>query len=298
MGCDFQIIGFQPDRDMQREAIVYRTGVRGALPNELPDDDIAKKKHVSEFLFLDQYTFLEHRWKDVLWKLTGFSPNYPGRMACGGGLCFDNAANGILCTIWPTKYANNNGNKDVWPPGVKALRKGQYLITPGKECRPPTGSAYWYIDAFILRQRFVPNLTISADYDVGLYYRIYCAVGGYERVHLLPPESLKGARTSLVDETQAIYDQWPKDRDRIRKYVENHLSSIAGLSESEKDQIPVYRLLLGDGFDETLEQIGIKTLRDFKDTRGTILADAMDFDMDVIEKLTHVLDVIKIDIAW
>jgi hypothetical protein len=175
-----------------------------------------------------------------------------------------------------------------------ALTEVDAVMVPAEntvDVRPPSGWASFYMDAFILRQRFIGNLTIRADFDVGIFYRLFCYIGGDQRVKYASVELLPQLRKSLTTEAYDLYKRWRHVREQVAEFVERRRRWTAGLPQEQKRATPVYELLLDlhTEYQPAFEAVGIETLGDFETVSEGSLRELGQLGTRDIEKIEGVL---------
>ena len=82
-------------------------------------------------------------------------------------------------------------------------------LTPEENIRLSTGDVSHFIEAFIIRQRCIPNLLLNDDYhySFSLYY-FYCVCGGKKRVATAKPEHLYKIKQEIASIVQVLSDNY------------------------------------------------------------------------------------------
>ncbi|HIA02043.1 MAG TPA: hypothetical protein EYN66_09050 [Myxococcales bacterium] len=199
MGCDFQLLGTQPDLKIQEACITFLdeftfflrksghfgVGVRTSVPEEgLPEETRLLRSDVLLFRPNEEFmpTLREYRgestWNPELLKgiIVEAGTYFPIPVV------FDNSFGGFLCT--PTLP----GARDEW--AEQDAPEDALLLRPGVVTRFHEGTALYYVLAFALKHHYIPNLQIDAEHDKDVFSGLLKTTGWMDNVLNAPEDKL------------------------------------------------------------------------------------------------------------
>jgi hypothetical protein len=214
MGCDFQLLGSQPDTKIQeacvdfldeftyflRKAGNFGVGVRKPTPEDaLPEETRVLRTDV--LLFRPNEEFLP-----ILREYRGES-QWHADLLCGTivesgsyfplNVVFDNAFEGLMCT--PTMP----GQQDGWTEDDAPF--DAVVIRPGTITRFHAGTSLLFVLGYALKHHFIPNLQMEASQDMEQYGELLTTMGWMANIQEAGADNLSQV---VIDASWAVQKRY------------------------------------------------------------------------------------------
>lgn len=227
MGCDFQILGRQPDIHIQERCIRFLENVMlefgktkddlyTLIDSETPIPRGTKIIRKPEFIFRPP-GHLSDLSSDYSMSSSYIDGNLYGIIFIHKSIdplhvVFDRESDGLLCSVNAnlinlehlyTTDINCSINKNEKDSDVQSVR---LCLLPGSSLRIPTGTLDLYVIAHAILTLFIPNMKINADYDIDLCNNIFREIQFDDKLFNAKEEDLSKVVVETINHTQKIYD--------------------------------------------------------------------------------------------
>jgi hypothetical protein len=272
MGCNFQISGHQPDPEIRNRCLEFLKKFCEAKPAifspwghleyaTFVGDDAkpeAKRGKSHAITGLSDPVYAETPLKRIVPRNSGktleaffreyashalpavWSPEaFSGLFVDDFPIIFDNNASGTLCSFHRQEkvVTEDSFSYELVPDWLVNSEErtacAEILLLPICLTRFSTGYPFYYIMAEVLKKRFIPDLYISASFDVDSYeYRLY-RCGYMTLFDKVPEDDLPELAVEAAIQTGMIY-YWNGDtHERLREINDKRLKKIEDFNFNE-----------------------------------------------------------------